>query len=257
MKKLYRRTSAVVSKVKELSKKGGRQAKEFLQKEWAIQILPGNKKTKHQDAVERQLITDRNKLQKENRELKQRCKSLETQSTFLSGQVQKAVNKGFTPSRGASKRKLPSEYTDRHCRGLKKRRKDKCVGSLLWLQNEGSTAVQVKLVNNSTGTEETVDLVNEYLLTPEESSITEEEIHTIDMMLYIKDKYNVSAGAYHEMTQVCKKMPRHYKLKDRISELNKLWNIKGTPNGTTGVQQSFKERLEFVLKSLVSTLNIS
>ena len=77
-----------------------------------------------------------------------------------------------------------------------------------WLQNEGCTAVQVKLANNSTGAEETVDLIIEHLLAPREFSITEEEINRIDMMLYIKDKYNVPAGEYHEMTQVCKKMPR-------------------------------------------------
>ena len=48
-------------------------------------------------------------------------------------------------------------------------------------------------------------------------------------MMFIKDRYNVSGGAYHELSQVCKGMPRHYKLKDRICELNKLWNIKPTP----------------------------
>ena len=39
-------------------------------------------------------------------------------------------------------------------------------------------------------------------------------------------------------------MPRHYKLKDRIAELNKHWNIRPTPEGTCGVQQSLEERLQ-------------
>ena len=59
----------------------------FLQKEWAIQLSPGDKKTRHQDVNEINLRSDRDRLQKENRELRQRCKSLETQSVFLSGQM--------------------------------------------------------------------------------------------------------------------------------------------------------------------------
>jgi len=72
-------------------------------------------------------------------------------------------------------------------------------------------------------------------------------------MLYIKDRFDVSGRAYHEMAKVCKEMPRHYKLKNRIVELNKLWNIRPTPNGTHGVQQSLQERLEVRAKRLVET----
>ena len=54
------------------------------------------------------------------------------------------------------------------------------------------------------------------------------------------------------MAKVCKQMPRHYKLKNRIAELNKLWHIRPTPNGTHGVQQ-FLKRLEVRLKRLVET----
>ena len=90
---------------------------------------------------------------------------------------------------------------------------------------------------------EILDLRNEYLIGPGES-VSEEEMNTINMMLYIiKDKYNISGGAYHEMTQICKTLPRLYRLKDRIKELNKLWCIKPIPNGTD-IQQSFTERLK-------------
>ena len=58
-------------------------------------------------------------------------------------------------------------------------------------------------------------------------------MNSINMMLFVKDKYNNSGGAYHEMTRICKTLPQHYKLKDRIKELNKLWCIKPTPNGIT------------------------
>jgi len=48
------------------------------------------------------------------------------------------------------------------------------------------------MVDNLT---ETLDLRNECLLSPGESA-TEEEMNMINMMLYIKDKYNISGGAY-------------------------------------------------------------
>ena len=107
------------------------------------------------------------------------------------------------------------------------------------------------MVNTSTGEEEAIYMNPEDLLGPGEKHIMESDMDNINMMLYIKDKFNVSGGAYHELSQICKSMPRHYKIKDRIRELNKLWSIKPTPNGTSGVQQSFKERLQFCLHALV------
>ena len=53
---------------------------------------------------------------------------LKKQITSLSCQVQKAQSNGFVPSRGPSKRKSSSEYSDRHRRVLKKKRKEKWSG---------------------------------------------------------------------------------------------------------------------------------
>ena len=46
-------------------------------------------------------------------------------------------------------------------------------------------------------------------------------------------------------------MPRQYKLKKRISALNRLWEINQTPNNTQGVQQSLKNRLEIQIRHLI------
>ena len=73
-------------------------------------------------------------------------------------------------------------------------------------------------------------------------SSTGRELGTLNMMLFIKDKFNISGGAYHEMAQLCKKMSRYYQLKQRITELNKLWDIYPIPNGTCGVQQCLGRR---------------
>ena len=81
------------------------------------------------------------------------------------------------------------------------------------------------------------------LFGPDVDSLTDDQKDTISMTLYVKDRYNVSNDAYHEMGRICRSMPRQYCLKQRISELNKLWNIKPTPNGVVGVQQSLEDRL--------------
>lgn len=50
--------------------------------------------------------------------------------------------------------------------------------------------------------------------------LTCEDQDIVSMMLYVKDKYNVSGSAYHEMASICGQMPRQYCLKQNISELN-------------------------------------
>lgn len=71
------------------------------------------------------------------------------------------------------------------------------------------------------------------------------------MILYVKGRFNVSGSAYHEIAQLCKDMARHYKLKQRITELNTRWNTRPTPEGTCGVQQPLEERLHICLQHLV------
>ena len=65
-------------------------------------------------------------------------------------------------------------------------------------------------------------------------------------------RYFYTGSTYHEMAQLFNNMPRHYKLKRRIAELNKNWNITSTPDGTCGVQQSLVECLRFCIEGLVS-----
>lgn len=112
---------------------------------------------------------------------------------------------------------------------------------MAWLKAEGYSATTVTVRNDITGETSTVHLPTANLLGPQQDPVEDQEIDVVNMMLYVKDRYNISGNAYHERAQLCEKMPRHYRLKERIAELNKLWNICPTPNGTCGVQQSLKE----------------
>ena len=71
----------------------------------------------------------------------------------------------------------------------------------------------------------------------------EEDTDDINFLLYAKERFNISNEAYHELSMIYNKMPRSWKVKDRIKEINKNWTLKQTHGGTQGIQQSIKERL--------------
>ena len=142
---------------------------------------------------------------------------------------------------------------------MKKQRVEECVATLSWLEGDGLTPVSVTVLNSETNELEIVTLRKdiENALHLQGEQISEKEADLVSMMLYIKDRYNISGSAYHELASLCGQMPRHYRLKERIAELNSKWSIFPTPEGTVGVQQPFEERLRMCLERLVSTCRLS
>jgi len=200
-----------------------------------------------------EIINQKKKLEKENMNLRKSTAMMRKRIGSLSCRLQNAKRRGFHLRRGPSHTKSPSDYTKRHLRRLKQQRREKCSDSLAWLEAEGYTPTELTIRNDQTGDTETIKFDMQTLLGEEE--VPEDELDKLDMALYIKDKYNISGNAYHEMAQLFKEMPRHFKVKDRIKELNKAWNIKPTPEGTCGVQQSLEERLKARLVHLVRTIH--
>lgn len=80
--------------------------------------------------------------------------------------------------------------------------------------------------------------------------MTSDELDMLNMILFVKDRCNVSGEAYHQLARICKELPRHWKLKRRIQELNSLWKIYPTPSGTIGVQQKLEDRLAVRIRHL-------
>ena len=262
MYRIWKRTTRVVAEFKRL--RHGRQQAEYLERNWNLTLKLGDIQTAKDVALEEKVSTvlEKNKalkkekiqLEKENSQLKQSREKLSRNVQRLSKQMQKARADGYQPSRGHSRVKSPSKCTARHQRNLKRKRLDSCSESLSWLEAEGYTATRVEIRNDKTGETELLQLDPNSLLDTDET-ISEEQANIVNMLLYVKDRHNVSGDAYHEMAQLCKAMPRHYKLKQRITELNRLWNIQPTPEGTCGVQQSLEERLKYCLQHLVSYIS--
>lgn len=185
--------------------------------------------------------------------LTRQVKSLQSQVQASTRVLQKIQE---TPTR---RKRTAKHFSTRHERRRKKQRVDECAAALSWLEDEGFSPVSVTLMNNDTHelTRVTIreDIENALGLQSGEE-LTEKDADIVSMMLYIKDRYNISGSAYHELASLCHQMPRHYRLKDRISELNSKWRIVPTPEGTVCVQQSFEERLRTCLERMVSSITV-
>ena len=70
----------------------------YLQEEWAMQLSSKDKKTSHQDAVEKQLRSERDSLLKENKQIRKCSNVLQYQVNTLSVQLQKACSSGYQTS---------------------------------------------------------------------------------------------------------------------------------------------------------------
>ena len=64
------------------------------------------------------------------------------------------------------------------------------------------------------------------------------------MWIYIKDRFNISNKAWHELATQTKQMPNNYKIEKKLKELNAKWNLQPTPGQAERVQLSLRESLE-------------
>ena len=178
-------------------------------------------------------------LKKENTHLEKKVAGLSTELKAVSNQLQRVTDE--TQGRGRGRKRL-SDISDRQKVHIKRQRTVSCT-ALKWMEDEGYTPVRVLALNPS----KEIETINLHTTANIEhairENITDEEENVLRMMLFVKDRFCVSGSAYHEMAQACKQMPRHYKLKEKITELNSLWSIQPTPNGILGVQQSLEPML--------------
>ena len=217
---------------------GGRTRQIFLDQKWELTV--------HSDELSQA-------ASKENSSLKEQVRTLETHL-----QATTRILRNVQPTTSSSAPKsTPKRYSKRQERRIKKRRVEECAAALSWLEEDGLTPVKITVVNSQTQQLESITLKEdiEKALGIQGEDMTQKDQDIVSMMLYVKDRYHISGSAYHEMASLCHQMPRHYCLKQRISELNAQWNIHPTPEGTEGVQQSLLERLKVCIERMVSVFS--
>ena len=67
-------------------------------------------------------------------------------------------------------------------------------------------------------------------------SIDGSKLADIHMLLYINEKFQISDKTWQELSIRSGKLPSKYSLKQRVCELNKLWNVFETPGDQPGVE---------------------
>ena len=72
----------------------------------------------------------------------------------------------------------------------------------------------------------------------------------MNMWLNLKDKFNISNEAWHEIAMKSDDPPCLNKIIKHMKKLNQTWKIKPTPGEAEGVQISFKESIIEHIRSL-------
>ena len=70
------------------------------------------------------------------------------------------------------------------------------------------------------------------------------------MRVYLKDKFNITKEARHELAIKCKDMLTKYEICKHLDKLNVNWNLKSTPGEAEGIQISFRESIEEQIRRL-------
>ena len=153
--------------------------------------------------------------------------------------------------RGRSKTKKYSEYSPQHKKRLINQFVSTAQTTLSFLESYDFLATKVEIYNYETDSYEVLSLVDEGVF-GEKAVLDQDDLQSINMMLYVKEKFGISNQAYHELSMSCKSMPRSWKLREQVKYLNEKWDIRMTPNDK-GVQQSIKDRLLIRINALKSS----
>ena len=115
--------------------------------------------------------------------------------------------------------------------------------SLTFLEGEGVHASSVTLVHDQTNDVEVLDIAHGTFSKGVDTIRTGMlDDCSLEMVLYVKERFGLSNAAYHELSMVCRGLPRSWRMKDFVLCLNSLWEIKPCPEGY-GMQQSLESRL--------------
>ena len=151
-----------------------------------------------------------------------------------------------------NKSKPFSEYSLRHKHRIKSELKSECQVALDFLGLYEMIPTKVEYYNHLEGSYEIVNLVDESELdsslisddsTEVRDEITDEQLDNVFLMLYVKDKFQISDKAWQELSVQAKDLPSKYSIKKRIELLNTQWNVFPTPGAAEGVQMKLKDSL--------------
>ena len=166
------------------------------------------------------------------------------------------------PKKKYARRSLAS-YSERSKYRIKKELKSEITSALEFIGLYDLVPSKVTYYDTVENVSETIilldeDEINKTFFDPDiENDIRDtSDLDDVYMLLYIKDKFNISNKAWHELASVSKGLPTTYNLRQRFEHLNKSWNIYPTPNSTEGVQVKLRDVLEEQVRRLIKSRQI-
>ena len=159
-------------------------------------------------------------------------------------------------TRGPAKNKSFKDYTNQHQCQIRKQLKEQCETALSFLGHYQFVPSRVELSNANIGEVESFSFIEDNEAAEqneEEKEMEEVEISNLNMWLYLKDRFNISNEAWHELAMNSVEPPCLNKLIKHMSKLNTKWNLKPTPENTEGIQISFEKSLSEQIERLKNT----
>ena len=129
--------------------------------------------------------------------------------------------------RGPAKKKTFQDYSKRHQSRVRRQMVTVCETSLSFLGLNNFVVAKVEIFHENTQEYETLTLVDkeDIQTSSRTETLTNEEIDEINLLLYTKERFNISNEAYHEFAMICKDLPRSWKVQERIKALNSKCNL--------------------------------
>ena len=144
------------------------------------------------------------------------------------------------------KRKAWSDCSLQQQRKRKRQITEDVKTALSFSEDDGFKALNIELVN--TDTQETFQVAC-HQETETDESLNEKQ-HTVKKVLFVKERFNISNQAYHEMSMITD-LPSSYSLSKTAKELDARCILRCTPGKTEGVQQSITERLRVRIRHML------
>ena len=181
-------------------------------------------------------------ITKEYQTLRKSCKT-------LSAALKDTTNEGTGPSHTRTKKAW--ELCTKQYQNKRTQEMAQNINALCFTEDENFKPVRVEILNKSTGNKIVcIDHDGELKVTKDNKQCCNTNETVVDQALYIKDKFNISNQAYHEMAMVNKELPRSCTLLKTAKNIDAECIIRSTPGQLKGVQVSLKEKLQRRIKYL-------
>ena len=158
---------------------------------------------------------------------------------------------GSTSAVHTRKKKAWTQYTPQYQKKRVQQVAKKVQTALLFTNDEHLRPTKLELTNEQTGDIVSIDSSGQIVKIAEQTlpkASTSQSV--VDQTLYVKERFNLSNEAYHEMAMVNTGIPRLNALLKAAKALDTRSIIYPVPGKLQGVQQSLKECLEKKIKNL-------